>query len=258
MLIHWNIDPVLWAVGPIEIRWYSLLFAAAFIFGSYWGNRVYKREKKPFEDLDKLVIYLVFGTVIGARLGHCLFYDPIYYLSHPLEILKTWKGGLASHGAGLGIIGSIYLFSKKREGQSFFWIFDRTAIVIAFAGVFIRTGNFFNSEILGKATNSNWGVVFKRIDPVPRHPAQLYEAAAYLIIALGLLYLYHKGTERFGQGLLTGSGLILIFSARFMIEFFKEHQSSFEQSLSLNMGQFLSIPMIILGVAILFYSRKNA
>lgn len=257
MLIRWSIDPVLLALGSVEIRWYSLLFAAAFILGSYWGNWVFKKEKKPIEELDKLVIYLIAGTVIGARLGHCLFYDPIYYLSNPLEILKTWKGGLASHGAGIGIIASIYLYSRSRKDQSFFWVFDRTAIVIAFAGVLIRTGNFFNSEIIGKATGANWGVIFEKRDFIPRHPAQLYEAFSYLVIGAILLALYLKRKKTGSNGLLTGLGLIMIFAARFTIEFFKENQSSFEQELSLNMGQFLSIPMIILGIAILILTRNG-
>jgi prolipoprotein diacylglyceryl transferase len=200
---------------------------------------------------------MILGTVIGARLGHCLFYNPDYYLSHPLEILMVWKGGLASHGAAIGILTAIYLFVKKRPKFTYLWVMDRIVITVALAAFFIRMGNLFNSEIVGKPTDLPWGFVFTSIDNIPRHPAQLYEAIAYLIIFFILFFQYKKQKENIRDGFLFGEFLIGIFGFRFFVEFIKENQSLFENSMSLNMGQILSIPLVILGIYLLAIRKET-
>ncbi len=153
MIIHWNIDPEIINFGFLAIRWYGLLFASSFLIGSFIGGWVFKRENKPQESLDRILIYMLLGTVIGARIGECLFYNPAYYFANPLEIIKIWKGGLASHGAGVGLFISTLIYSRRTPGQSYIWILDRGCIVVALSGSFIRLGNLFNSEIIGKPTN---------------------------------------------------------------------------------------------------------
>ncbi len=198
---------------------------------------VFKKENRPQTDLEQLSVYMIFGTVIGARLGHCLFYNPAYYLSNPIEILKVWEGGLASHGAAIGILTAIYLFSEKKKNYSMLWVLDRVVIVVALAGTFIRLGNLFNSEIIGIPTDVSWAFIFTAVDDIPRHPAQLYESIAYFIIFLILLFIYYKEMEKTKSGLLFGLFLVLVFSFRFLIEFVKENQSGFEETMVLNMGQ---------------------
>jgi len=199
---------------------------------------------------------MIFGTVIGARLGHCLFYNPVYYLSNPIEIFKVWEGGLASHGAAIGILVAVYLFSKKKKKYPFLWIIDRIVIVVALAGTFIRLGNLFNSEIIGKPTDVSWAFIFTAIDDLPRHPTQLYESIAYLIIFLILLFIYYKGFEKNRSGLLFGLFLVLVFTFRFFVEFLKENQSGFEAGMTLNMGQLLSIPFVLIGIIFIIKSFK--
>ena len=190
--IFWNVSPEIIKLGPFSLRWYGLLFALAFVFGYIILTKVYKLEKKSQADLEQLSIYVILGTVIGARLGHCLFYDPVYYLSHPIEIIKVWEGGLASHGAAIGILISIYLISKKQKDKSMLWILDRLVIVVALGGALIRLGNLFNSEIIGKAADVPWAFIFARIDNIPRHPTQLYESFFYLITFAVLYFTYMK------------------------------------------------------------------
>ena len=209
---------------------------------------VFNKEGRPKTDLEQLSVYMIFGTVIGARLGHCLFYNPEYYLSNPIEILKVWEGGLASHGAAIGILTAIYLFSSKKRNYPMIWTLDRIVIVVALAGTFIRLGNLFNSEIIGKPTDVSWGFIFTAVDDIPRHPAQLYESIAYFIIFLILLFIYYKGIEKKKSGLLFGIFLVLVFTFRFFVEFLKENQSGFEEAMTLNMGQLLSIPFVIAGI----------
>ena len=254
-MINWDISPDIFSIGPITIRWYGLLFAMSFIVGYQIMMIIFKKENKSEHDLNDLVWYMILGTVLGARIGHCLFYNPDYYLSHPLEILQIWKGGLASHGAGVGIVAALILYARKKKEISFLWIMDRVVITVALAGFFIRMGNLFNSEIIGKPTNSNWGFVFVSVDNIPRHPAQLYEAIAYLLIFIFLISFYFRVKGKFKNGLLFGFFLISIFGFRFFVEFFKENQSLFEQNLFLNMGQLLSIPFVIMGIYFLF--RKD-
>lgn len=218
---------------------------------------IFNKEKKSEQDLNDLVWVMILGTVLGARIGHCLFYNPSYYLRHPEEILQIWKGGLASHGAAIGIMIAIYFYVRKRKDMTYLWIFDRIVITVALAGFFIRMGNLFNSEIIGKPTNSSWGFVFTSVDMIPRHPAQLYESIAYLFIFFFLFWFYFKKEGKFKQGLIFGLFLVLVFSFRFFVEFFKENQSSFEAGMFLNMGQLLSIPLVLLGIYLLFRKEKK-
>ncbi len=256
-MINWNVSPDIFSIGPITIRWYGLLFAMSFIVGYQIMVIIFKRENKSEHDLNDLVWYMILGTVLGARLGHCLFYNPDYYLSHPLEILQIWKGGLASHGAGIGIITALILYTRKKKEISFLWIMDRVVITVALSGFFIRLGNLFNSEIIGKPTNGNWGFVFVSVDNIPRHPAQLYEAIAYLLIFIFLLSFYFRVKGKFKNGLLFGLFLVSVFGFRFIVEFLKENQSPFEQNLFLNLGQLLSVPFVILGIYFLFRKDKK-
>ena len=246
--IEWSVSPEIFHLGPVSVRWYGFLFAMAFVAGYFIMTWVFKKEGRPRTDLEQLSVYMIFGTVIGARLGHCLFYNPEYYLSNPIEILKVWEGGLASHGAAIGILTAIYLFSSKKRNYPMIWTLDRIVIVVALSGTFIRLGNLFNSEIIGKPTDVSWGFIFTAVDDIPRHPAQLYESIAYFIIFLILLFIYYKGIEKKKSGLLFGIFLVLVFTFRFFVEFLKENQSGFEEAMTLNMGQLLSIPFVIAGI----------
>ncbi len=254
-MITWNVNPDIFHLGPFTIRWYGLLFAASFVIGLKIMNNIYKKEGKSEKDLNDLFWYMMLSTVIGARLGHVVFYNPEFYFFHPLEIIKTWKGGLASHGAAIGILIGIYLYSRKKTGQSFLWVMDRVVITVALAAVFIRTGNLMNSEIIGAPTNVAWSFIFTRVDNVPRHPTQIYEALAYLLTFVTLFKIYKNTDGKFNEGLLFGIFLIMIFGFRFIIEFFKKEQVPFEIGMTLNMGQILSIPLIIIGILILYKSK---
>jgi phosphatidylglycerol:prolipoprotein diacylglycerol transferase len=254
--IEWSASPEIFHLGPFSIRWYGLLFAMGFVVGYILMTWMFKREGRDQADLDQLSVYMIFGTVIGARLGHCLFYNPVYYLSNPIEILKVWEGGLASHGAAIGILISLYLFSKKKKNYTMLWTLDRIVIVVALAGSFIRLGNLFNSEIIGKPANLAWAFIFTSVDNIPRHPTQLYESIAYLMIFLILLFTYAKGFEKNKGGLLFGLFLVLVFTFRFFVEFLKEDQSAFEAGMALNMGQLLSIPFVIAGIVFIVRSFK--
>jgi len=256
-VINWDVNPDIVSIGPFTIRWYGLLFALSFIVGFQIMMMIFKKEKQNENDLNDLIWYMILGTVIGARLGHCLFYNPIYYLKNPLEILMVWKGGLASHGAAIGILTAIYLFVKKKKVYSFLWILDRIVITVALGGFFIRMGNLFNSEIIGKPTDVPWAFVFTLIDNVPRHPSQLYEAIAYLFIFIFLITFYFRTNAKFKQGTLLGLLSLLIFTFRFFIEFTKENQTYFEANMPLNMGQILSIPFILFGIYLLIRKDKK-
>ncbi|MGB1197396.1 MAG: prolipoprotein diacylglyceryl transferase [Thalassotalea sp.] len=252
----WNIDPVLIAIGPLTIHWYGALFASAIFAGLYFMKWIFIQEKQPVESLDNLLMYAVIGIIIGARLGHCLFYDPSYYLSNPLKILAIWEGGLASHGGGLGVIIAVYFYCQRYQ-QNFLWLLDRLAITTALFGIFVRSANFVNSEIIGKVTDVSWAVVFERIDNLPRHPAQLYEAFAYLTIFITLTLVYRASTAKNYRGMLLGLFLIMTFTARFIIEFFKQQQAAYSIEVSLNTGQLLSIPFFMIGLWLVFSSAKR-
>ena len=250
--IPWNINPEIFSVGKFAIRWYGLLFASSFFFGYLIMAGFFKKEKIPAEVLDRLTLYMALGTIIGARLGHCLFYEPDYYLSNPVEILMVWHGGLASHGAGIGIFIALYLFAKKSK-KSYLWILDRVAVVVALSGFFIRTGNLMNSEIYGVETNLPWGFVFLRNgETVPKHPTQIYEALAYLFVFILLYFIYKRNQGVFKSGLLFSLFMIFVFGFRFFIEFIKNNQVAFESGMMLNMGQWLSIPFVLFGIILLY------
>jgi prolipoprotein diacylglyceryl transferase len=257
--VQWDVDPVIFHLGPLPIRWYSLGWLLAFAVGFYIVRWMYLREDKPEQDLDSLLLYMMLGAMIGARLGHVLFYRPGYYFSHPIEIIAVWKGlrGLASHGGALGIMVSLYLYCRKRPDQPYLWVLDRVAVPTALGGMFIRLGNLMNSEILGLPTDRPWAFSFLRVDGIPRHPAQLYEATAYLVIFIILLTWYRKRGASIPHGSLIGTFFALVFSARFLIEFVKERHAPFEAHLPLDMGQILSIPMVILGIALIWWSGSR-
>ena len=235
------------------------MFASGFLFGYIMMRKIFKNEGIGDEVLDRLTIYMAVGTIVGARIGHCLFYEPAYYLSNPLEILYIWHGGLASHGAAIGILLALWIFVRK-EKKTMLWVLDRVVIVVALAGALIRLGNLMNSEIYGIETTLPWGFVFLRSgETLPKHPTQIYEAISYLAIFVLLFRIYWRKKGQIVTGVIFGLFLILVFTARFFIEFIKEDQVSFEASMRLNMGQWLSIPLVIGGLVILIYNLwKNA
>lgn len=265
MAINWNADPDLIKIGSLHIRYYSLFFVIGFWIGYRLFSHFFKREKLPSTLLDPLLFTLILCTVVGARLGHVLFYQPEYYLARPIEILKVWHGGLASHGGAIAILIGLWWYARhygKKYRFDFLWILDRIGIAIAFAGVFIRLGNLMNSEIYGNVTELPWGFVFLRNgETLPKHPTQLYEALAYLILAISLLLLYKYRIEKIKRGFLFGLFLTGLFGARFLIEFIKEPQVAFEQTMTLNMGQLLSIPFVLAGIILMIgshYTRTPA
>lgn len=252
----WSADPVALSFGGMHVYWYGILFATAILSGLEIMKWIYKTENKDLQELDGIFLYVVIGIVIGARLGHCLFYEPDYYLAHPLEILYVWKGGLASHGGGLGALIGIYLY-KRKHSLNLLWFLDKIAIPTAVFAFFVRLGNFMNSEILGKVSDVPWAVVFSRLDKLPRHPAQLYESFSYLFIAILLLGIYIKFRERLQDGFLFGLFLTLVFVVRFLVEFVKQRQADYSVDMLLSTGQLLSIPFVLLGLYLVFRSTKR-
>ena len=219
-------------------------------------SRIFTIENKPAKSIDRLLIYMLVAVVVGARLGEILFYNLEYYLQNPLNIFRIWEGGLSSHGGFIGIFTAIYFYSKKTPNQPYLWVLDRICIVVALGGTFIRIGNFINSEIIGIPTNGSWGVVFTRVDSIPRHPAQLYESVMYFGVFLLLLAIYKLVDTTRKQGLLIGVFLTAGFSLRFLIEFLKENLVLDKNEGILNTGQILSIPVILIGL-FLFWKGWN-
>lgn len=352
--IVWSPDPEIFSLGGIRIVWYGLLWATGFLLSQQIMFYMFRREGKTDRDVESLTMYMLIATIVGARLGHVLFYEPDIYLANPIKILKIWEGGLASHGATIGILTGLFLYARKRPDQSYLWILDRIVIVVALTGALIRFGNFINSEIEGKPTDAAYGVVFARVaedalsansavssvsaqkgdregdfdgtlkpvdllvtfdnrgfeeegirnyldteakyilssypsvqehifeDPeaplryslrrtdkgnfeatiatmgINRHPAQLYESFSCLILFVVLLLIWHKQRALLPEGTLFGIFLIVVFGLRFVYEFLKENQVAFEDELALNMGQWLSIPLVIAGVVVLAMRRKKA
>ena len=266
----WAPDPVAISLGSFNVYYYSLMFVIAFASGLYLMKFIYKKENISLEYLDPLLMYMVVGTLVGARLGEVFFYNWDYFQNNLLEIIlpvkitaEGWEfvgfRGLASHGAVVGILSALYLYTKKYKYASMLWLLDRVAITVAFGGVFIRIGNFFNSEIVGKYTGSSFGVVFKnKGETLPRHPVQLYESLGYLIVFI-LLFLIYKTTQKRNQkGFLIGAFFSLLFSVRFIAEFVKESQGGFGENLGyFSTGQWLSIPLIFLGLVVMALSYKN-
>lgn len=257
-------------LGSFGVRWYSLGFLLAFLLGYLILSRMFKREKVDVKYLDTLLVYIFLAVLVGARLGHCLFYEPGYYLtgSHWIEMILpfghdaegwhyTGYEGLASHGAAIGILLALWLFYRKYRVNPI-WIVDRLVIVIALGGAFIRLGNLMNSEIYGVATDLPWGFIYERNgETVPKHPTQLYESLSYLLIFLVCIAIYSKKDGKLRPGALFGWWLIALFGVRFLIEFVKEEQVAFEKGMTLDMGQWLSIPFILLGVAFCIMGYKK-
>ncbi|HZH70514.1 MAG TPA: prolipoprotein diacylglyceryl transferase [Flavobacteriaceae bacterium] len=255
-------------LGIITLHYYSLMFVVAFGLGWWLMKKIYQREGLSLDKLDSIFIYTIIATLVGARLGHVFFYDWDYFQHHISEIFLPFKlapefeftgfRGLASHGAAIGIIVAMYIYSKKVVKKPLLWMLDRVVIPVACGAIFIRIGNFFNSEIIGKPTGSDYGVVFANLgEDFARYPTQLYESTGYLIVFLFLWYLYWKTEKRHKEGYLFGVFLVLLWTVRFFVEFLKEAQVDFEESMSLNMGQLLSIPFILLGLYLMFRKTKQ-
>ncbi len=262
LYILWNPNLVAFHLGPMSIRWYSLCWLLGLASAYFIVKRLYKEQKIKPELFDPLFIYCFVGILIGARLGHCLFYEPDYFLSsgkHIVEMILpihfmadgSWKftgyEGLASHGGTIGLIIALWLYVRRTK-VNIWRVLDNVAIATPVTACFIRLGNLMNSEIIGKATDVPWAFIFERVDMTPRHPGQLYEAIAYAIFFFVGWYLYRKKPQRVGTGFFFGLCITLIFTARFFIEFTKDIQEEFEASMLLNMGQLLSIPFIIVGI----------
>jgi prolipoprotein diacylglyceryl transferase len=266
--IYWNPDPEIVNIFGISIRYYGLLFVSGLILCIYILRWIYKRENIPPEHLEKLAILGMIGIIVGARLGHCLFYEPSYYFSHPLEMILPvtfppeggvkFRGyqGLASHGGALGLLIALYFYSRKTK-HSMIDTIDLIAVVAALECGFIRLGNFMNSEIIGIPATKPWSVIFERVDNVPRHPAQLYEAISYFIIFTIMMILYKNMRDRLKNGFLFGLATVLCFTARFIIEFVKENQVGFEDRMTLNMGQLLSLPYLVVGIGFIIYGLSR-
>lgn len=263
--ITWTVDPDLFSIGPLTVRWYGLMWALGFLLGYWIESKIYLREKMTQDQMDKLFIYMLVGTVIGARLGHCFFYNPSYYLSNLGEILCVWKGGLSSHGGACGILVALWIFAKRVALKDFIWVMDRIVIAVALCGACIRFGNLMNHEIYGHATDVPWAFEFiKNIhhwqagaEPVfsaPSHPTQIYEMLYCLITFAIVMFLYWRTNARHYQGFIFGVFLICVFLSRFCLEFLKNSQETFEDDMVLNMGQLLSLPLIIWGGWLLYKS----
>lgn len=255
----WNINPNIFEFGSIQLRWYGVLFVGSFFLGLWILQWVYRREGKDESILENFLIYIIIGAVLCARLAHCLFYEPDYYLSHPLEMLYVWKGGLASHGGMIGVLIALYFFAKK-HGESYFWLISRVAMPGMLTAAFVRIGNLFNSEILGLPSELPWAIVFERIDLIPRHPVQLYEALSYFVILGLLVMIYRKATPEFATKILTGAFFFALFTARFLLEFTKTRQAAYTTDIPFTTGQMLSVPFVILGLVWIiwaFYSSDK-
>lgn len=256
--IHWNVDPEIFSIGFLSIRWYGLLFASGFLIGYYIGEKMMKSEDVNPKWIDSLFFYIIIATVVGARLGHVFFYGWEYYSLHPGEIIKVWHGGLASHGGAIGILIAMFIHSKLITKRTMLWTLDRIVVPTALVAAFIRTGNLMNSEIYGIETTLPWGIIFERNgETVAKHPTQIYEALAYIVSFAVLMYFYWKTSVKNRPGFLLGVFFILIFAARFFIEFIKEDQEAFEAGMVLNMGQWLSIPFVAVGIFLVYMAMKR-
>ena len=265
--VTWSADPVIFDIGFFSLRWYALMFIVGFYIGSKLMEVYYKHDGVNPEKVYTLFLYCFIGTIIGARLGHCLFYDPGYYLANPIEMLKTWKGGLASHGGTLGVFLAVLVYAR-RDHRSALWVLDRLGIAVAPVAALIRVGNLFNHEIYGHVTSMPWG--FRFIENVgawssgaelkytePCHPTQIYEALCYLAVFAINAYLYYKTDARNRRGLLLGVFFTGVFGSRFLIEYVKNVQVSFEEGMILDMGQILSIPFIVGGIWLIVRAMRR-
>ena len=267
MSIYWDFDPVMLRLGEnFDIRYYGLMWALAIGLSAVFFDRFVKREGLPEKVSESIFYFGTLATIIGSRVGHCLFYEPDKYLAEPLRMLTDIRdGGMASHGAAIGLLIGLWLFSRRNK-LPYLWSLDRIMIGVAIGGAFVRLGNLLNSEIIGAPTDAPWGFIFARLYPVgtpveamvARHPAQIYEALCYVVTFVVLAWLYYKrDMARRRPGLMFGVGLIGIFLTRFLIEFVKENQEAFEQSMTLNMGQWLSVPFVVMAVVLIWYSLSR-
>ena len=252
----WSLDPIAFTIGPLRVFWYGIFFATATLSGLQYMKWVYSKEAKDEAMLESMFIYIVIGIVVGARLGHCLFYDPVYYLANPMKIIAVWEGGLASHGGGMGVLLALYLYVKKYK-LNYLWLLDRVAIPTALFGFFVRLGNFMNSEIVGIPSEIPWAIVFTRVDELSRHPAQLYEAFSYLGIFIVLTLLYKIKRHVLNNGFIFGAFLIFIFSVRFLVEFVKVKQAAYSSEILISTGQILSLPFLLLGIVLIVLSLQK-
>ncbi len=265
--IDWNPNIELFKIGSFAIRYYSLMFVIAFILGLQIMKKIYENEDVSIEKLDPLFIYAVISILLGARIGHFLFYDPKFLFEHPLEVLLpvrfnpfqfTGYQGLASHGGAIGMIIAMYFYSKKVLHKPLLWILDRITLSVAIGGVFVRIGNLINSEIIGKPTNSDYGFIFRQLgEDFPRHPTQLYEAFGYLVTFIILWFVYWKTDKKDKMGYIFGLFMVLLWSVRFVAEFFKEAQVDNRATWDLNTGQLLSIPMVLVGFYLMYKAKKK-
>jgi len=264
--ITWNIDPEIFSIGERGIRWYGALLALGFYLSYLVLSKMLAKDGFTEKKINTVAIYLIIGTILGLRLGHCFFYEPQYYLNNPGEILMVWKGGLASHGGAAGILLVIALFAWRNK-LSYLAMLDRAVVIVPLAGAFVRLGNLMNSEIVGKTADVAWAFYFPRYDCAPpydcdvgmitpRHPSQLYEAFFYILLFVFMFVLFSRMKSRLKEGTLLGIFLILLFGFRFLIEFIKDVQVNFEQGMAIKMGQILSIPFILAGIVIVLASMK--
>jgi len=258
LYITWDMNPSVVPSWNMP-RWYGIMWALGFYLGFIILNKMYKAENAPAKWMDSTFLYILIAGILGARLGHCLFYQPDYYLAHPIEILKIWEGGLASHGGAVGIIIAVYFLNRNVIHQNMLWILDRLVVPTALAASLIRLGNLFNHEIVGAPTDLPWGFYFTLNDAtvIPRHPAQLYEAICYLFIFILLMYLFWKTNASQLKGFLLGVFFVTLFGCRFFIEFIKEDQVAFESGMLINMGQILSIPLVLYGLYLVVRNAKS-
>ena len=271
--VNWTASPEIFTIpafhvgpiniGPLSLRYYGLFFGLAFFVGYKIMEYVYKTEKLKVQEVDRLALHMIISIIVGARLGHVLFYEPELYLAHPIDILKIWEGGLASHGAAIGILIAMYMYTRKGPVRSYIWVLDRIIITVPIGGFFVRMGNLMNSEIYGKATTLPWGFRFHDKpgnELIPRHPSQIYEGIGYVLIFILLLNVYNRKHKQLRPGYLFGLFLILLFGLRFVVEFCKEVQVEWElemiSKIGMNQGQLLSIPFILVGIYLMVRSRK--
>jgi len=262
LFVIWDVSPEAFEIPFIDwpVRWYGLLFVFGLLVSQYIMFYVFKIEGKTKKNVEDLTVYVVLGTIIGARLGHVIFYDLKDYLDNPIEIFQVWKGGLASHGGAIGILTAIYLYCR-RYTFDFLWLMDRLVIVVPITAACIRVGNLMNSEIIGKVSDAPWAFVFKQAYPPelaldPRHPAQLYEAIVCIFLMGLQYYLWKNRRHQLGQGFMFGIFMIILFTLRIIDEFFKINQVAFEDSMQFNMGQWLSVPFVLAGVYLIVRAQK--
>ena len=258
LAITWDVSPEIFTIGKLTLRWYGLLWGVGFLLGYEIIRRIFKNEKLSDSLSEKIFVYMFIGTVIGARIGHCFFYDWAYYSKHLLEILFVWEGGLSSHGGAIGILTAMYFYNKYELKKGYIWLFDRLIISVAICGACIRLGNLMNSEIYGIETTMPWGFIFKKNGEIfPKHPTQIYEMLYCLATFAVCFWMYWKTESRHYKGLIFGVFLEGIFLTRFLLEFIKNDQEAFEANMWLNMGQLLSIPFIIWGAYLIIAGLRR-